>query len=269
MSRLAAVVSLALLAVLPSLQARTLCTVVADAKSGSVLFQEGDCDKRFTPASTFKIPLSLMGFDSGFLQDAHSPVLQFRPGDVDWGGDDWRRPIDPTSWMKHSVVWFSQRMARFLGPQRLHRYAVAFGYGNADFAGDPGKDNGLERGWISSSLKVSPLEQVRFLARLVNRELPVSASALDETLRLVERGGVADGWEIHGKTGFAYPRRVDGEFDEDRPWGWYVGWASKGGRTLVFARLIQDDAKTSGIASWRSRDELIGAFPSLVGPPSR
>jgi beta-lactamase class D len=54
-------------------QAGTICTIVADAKSGDVLQQQGDCYSRVTPASTFKIAISLMGFDAAFLQDVSRP----------------------------------------------------------------------------------------------------------------------------------------------------------------------------------------------------
>ncbi|MFA6022451.1 MAG: hypothetical protein WC722_19505, partial [Rhodospirillales bacterium] len=47
-------------------QAATLCTIVADAVSGTALHQSGSgCDLRVPPASTFKLTLSLIGFDSG------------------------------------------------------------------------------------------------------------------------------------------------------------------------------------------------------------
>ena len=44
-----------------------------------VLKSEGDCEKRYPPMSTFKIALSLMGFDSGILVDEmhHSQLLGF------------------------------------------------------------------------------------------------------------------------------------------------------------------------------------------------
>jgi hypothetical protein len=48
----------------------TICTAVADAASGKTLKQEGACDTRATSASTFKIAISLMGFDAGFLAQA-------------------------------------------------------------------------------------------------------------------------------------------------------------------------------------------------------
>jgi len=56
-------------------QARTICTAIADAKTGARLMHDGDCGTRFTPASTFKVALSVLGYDTGFLQDEHSPTL--------------------------------------------------------------------------------------------------------------------------------------------------------------------------------------------------
>lgn len=244
--------------------ANTICTVIADAGTGKAIVQKGKCAERYTPASTFKVALAVIGYDSGFLKDEHSPVLPFREGYPDWGGKNWTQPTDPMRWMKYSVVWFSQVMARSLGAQKLHDYAQAFGYGNADFSGDPGKDNGLERAWIASSLKISPLEQVAFLRRFVNRELPVSVQATAMTMKIVEKTELPDGWIVQGKTGMAYPRKQDGNFDYERPWGWYVGWAMKGERTLVFARLAQEEKRQEGSAGARVRDGLFDEFGSLV-----
>ena len=244
--------------------ARTICTVVADAASGKTVLEEGGCDQRYTPASTFKIALSVMGYDTGFLKDEHDPTLAYHEGYVDWGGENWKQPTDPVRWLKYSVVWFSQQITHALGAAKLHDYATAFGYGNADFSGDPGKNNGLERAWIASSLKISPLEQIAFLRKLVNRQLPVAPRATDMTLKVVERTELPEGWSVQGKTGMAYPRQADGSFDEAHPWGWFVGWARKDGRTFVFARLIQDDAKLAGTAGVRARDALLAELPSLL-----
>jgi beta-lactamase class D len=84
-------------------QAGTVCTIVANAKSGDVLQQEGDCYSRVTPASTFKIAISLMGFDAAFLQDEHFPTLPYHPGDPGWGGAAWLEPTDAVRWFQYSV----------------------------------------------------------------------------------------------------------------------------------------------------------------------
>lgn len=232
-------------------KAETLCTIIADAITGDTLVEEGDCATRFTPASTFKVPLAVMGFDAGFLKSATEPELPFKPGYPDMV-ESWRQPTDPIHWLEYSVVWYSQRITEVLGQDELERYARGFGLGNADFSGDPGQNNGLERAWLSSSLLISPREQIAFWRRLIARDLPVAPDAIDMTLAIVEQSNI-DGWVIHGKTGSAWPRHADGSFDRARPWAWFVGFAEKGGRQLVFARINQDERRTNGQPGTRAR----------------
>ena len=265
---LATVLSLTLLPT-PATQAKPLCTVMADANTGVVLLEEGDCRTRVTPASTFKIALALMGFDAGILLDGETPELPFRAGYADWGGEEWRQSTTPRRWMKHSVVWFSQQVAATLGMERLRGYTQAFGYGNADFAGDPGKNNGLERAWISSSLEVAPVEQVAFLRNLINRQLPVQPHAIDMTLAVVESWQTPGGWVVSGKTGSAYPRLADGSLDRTKGWGWFVGWAQHDGSTIVFAQLNQDERRESVSGGLRARDLLLGEWDGLVARLAR
>jgi hypothetical protein len=56
---------------------------------------------------------------------------------------------------------------------------------------------------------------------------------------------LSDGWDVHGKTGTGFPANADGSDDRTRGWRWFVGWARRDGKTLVFARLIQDDGRDS------------------------
>ena len=244
--------------------ARTICTLIADAGSGHVLLEQGDCRSRVTPASTFKIALSLMGFDSGFLTGPGAPVLPFQQGYPDWGGKNWTQPTDPARWMKYSVLWYSYHITAALGAGGLPRYVEAFDYGNADVSGDSGKNNALKRAWISSSLRISPLEQVAFLRKLLDRALPVSPQAMEQTLAIIEKTVTDDDWTVSGKTGAAYPRQADGRFDRSSSWGWYVGWANKGDRTLIFARLEQEEKRQKGSAGIRAKNAFIKQWPELI-----
>lgn len=72
------------------------CTVMSDAKSGKLLARDGVCDVRVTPASTFKVAISLMGYDAGFLKDEHAPTLPFHEGYIDWSPLGAARPIRPS-----------------------------------------------------------------------------------------------------------------------------------------------------------------------------
>ena len=243
-------------------EARVICTTFADAHTAQILEEHGACDEEVTAASTFKIAISLMGFDAGILTDAHSPALPFREGYPDWR-PEWRETTDPASWIKYSVVWYSQQVTQKLGEARFQDYVRAFHYGNEDISGDPGKHNGLTRAWLSSSLKISPHEQVAFIERLVNRQLPVSSHAVDMTSAITQID-VLDGWEVHGKTGSGWPVAPDGTRDEAHAYGWFVGWAIKGAQGIVFARLIQDERQQKEPAGSRARETLLDELPAFL-----
>lgn len=247
-----------------SAEARTICTIVADAATGDRLVAEGDCDRRVTPASTFKIAIALMGYDDGFLIDAHTPKLPFKKGYPSWVAA-WEADQDPTSWIANSVVWYSQQVTQHLGVEKFDRYIQAFGYGNRDGSGDPGKDNGLTRAWLSSSLKISPAEQIEFLRALTTGKLPVSRHAHDMTAAVTALGKLPGGWELHGKTGTGPLRKADGKPDQNHTYGWFVGWAVRDGRTVVFARLVEERGKRVAMTAGRStRDAMMEELPSML-----
>ena len=255
--------ALALLGSSVTSEARMVCTVVANVSSGAIVYEEGDCRTRVTPASTFKIPLAVMGFEAGILDDAHAPEFTIVAGEPAWGGEDWRKPTDPARWMKFSVVWYSQRIAGALGYDRFAELTRTFDYGNADVSGDPGKDNALQRSWIGSSLKISPVEQVGFLRRLLTGQLPVTSETVEKTKGIVESTELS-GWTIHGKTGSAFPRTAEGALDRAHGWGWFVGWITDGTQTYTFARLEQDEKRERTSGGPRAKDALMHDWPQLA-----
>lgn len=108
------------------------------------------------------------------------------------------------------------------------------------------------------------MDQLRFQEKLASRELPVSADAFDLTSRISLIDARPGGWEIHGKTGTAFPRDSQGISDEARGYGWFVGWASKGDRILAFVQLEQDSQPHNLPAGLRVRDKSLGELPNLV-----
>lgn len=238
------------------------CTAIVDAASGARLLEQGSCGERATPASTFNIVVSLMGFDSGILQDAHTPRLPFKAGYIDWN-EDWRQATDPTSWITNSTVWYAQQVTARLGQSRVEKYLAGFDYGNQDVSGEPGKDNGLQTSWISSSLQISPDEQVAFLRRIVNRQLPVSAHAFDVTAQLLKLPFETGGWQVYGKTGTA-SLLADGKEDPAHAYGWFVGWATKGERTVVFAHLVLARTQAGSSAGPRAKAAFLRELPGRL-----
>jgi beta-lactamase class D len=243
--------------------AAPFCTLLADAPSGRIVYSQGTCDERVTPASTFKLPISVMGFDAGILTSAHAPAWPYREEYKAWH-KEWKKTHDPTSWLRESVVWYSQVITRTLGRKGFQHYVDAFGYGNRDVSGNRGFDDGLTNAWLSSSLQISPYEQMTFLHKLFLRKLPASPQAQDLTIGIMPAFTLDDGWMLQGKTGTGSQQDANGKPDDDRQIGWFIGYASKGGRQLIFVRLIDDDAKIDSPAGPRARDAFLAELPELL-----
>ena len=261
---LSLIVALTILAGPAVAESRIVCTLIEEAVGPAAeaprsLVREGDCDERYSPASTFKIAISLMGFDAGILTTATDPVMPFRDGYVDWR-EAWKQPADPTRWMKESVVWYSQQVTARLGVERFAENVEAFDYGNKNLAGTKGEGSGLTTAWLSSSLAISPAEQVAFLQRMLGGELPVSEAAVENTVAILDYGVRPGGWRVHGKTGTGLPREENGSLMWGQPFGWFVGWAERDGRTVVFARLVQESEPPGQPAGPKTRDGLFADY---------
>jgi len=236
------------------------CTLLADAADGTVLYRDGPCDHRISPVSTFKVALALAGYESGILIDAAEPHWPYRDEYKAWDPDWKKKTTDPTSWMKDSVVWYSRVLSQKLGRRKLQGFVDAFGYGNRNLSGAVKFKEPLpEAVWVESTLRISPVEQIEFLRKLVNRQFPLQPSTYDKTEAVIPVYPGPDGWTVHGKTGTG-----DQDLTDHLQFGWFVGWAEKGQRRLVFATLIKDDVKRDEAAGLRARDQLIESLPALL-----
>lgn len=233
------------------------CTLITDVQSGEVLVQEGPCGNRVTAASTFKIALSLIGYETRYLKDARTPALPYKD-EYRAMMESWKITTDPIIWMEDSVVWYSQVMTQALGLETLQGFVDRFSYGNRDLSG------GLTKAWLSGSLQISPAEQVAFVRKMLTGKLPVSPRAVAETRAIIPTFDAADGWTIWGKTGSGLETGADGKLDPNRQDGWFVGWATRGKQTIVFAYLVRDDVKAEDRAGVRARGQFVDALPKLM-----
>src|SRR5919108_3773525 len=108
-------------------------------------------ETRFIPASTFKIPNSLIALDTGVVTDEDHvfPWDKTKREDVSWNRDHTLRTA-----LKYSVVPVYQGIARQVGTQRMQEYVTKLQYGNADISG------GIDQFWLDGGLRISPVEQV-------------------------------------------------------------------------------------------------------------
>jgi beta-lactamase class D len=199
------------------------CFVLLDVSGDQLLrYNPQRCGTRFAPCSTFKIPNSLIGLETGVIPDADHVIK--------WDGIQRDRPElnrDHTlrSAMANSVVWYYQELARRVGEARMQQFLDAIPYGNRDMSA------GLTTFWLGTSLKISPDEQVEFLRRLQRDDLPFSRRSMQIVKEILVQDS-RPGLIYRGKTGSN--RGTEGAPDL----GWYVGWVERDGDVFVFATNI-------------------------------
>lgn len=197
---------------------RSLATeeqIVTDAKLAGT---------RELPASTFKIPSAVIALQQGVLAGADTTLR--------WDGVTrevaaWNRDHTLASALRDSTVWYFQEAARRVGQAALQASLQAFAYGNADIGG------GIDRFWLTGQLRISPREQVEFMARLARRELPAPARDLELVEHLITRAQ-APGWSWRGKTGLGD--------DADRAVGWLVGLCERAEQAWAYALMVRAPA---------------------------
>ncbi|HZC98530.1 MAG TPA: penicillin-binding transpeptidase domain-containing protein, partial [Bradyrhizobium sp.] len=85
------------------------------------------------PASTFKIPNSLIALETGVVQDPDKDVFK-------WDGvtrsiEAWNKDHTLRSALAASAVPVYQEIARRIGAERMQKFVDLFGYGNRDIGG--------------------------------------------------------------------------------------------------------------------------------------
>lgn len=75
-------------------------------ENGKIISSEGDCITAYSPQSTFKIALSLIGFDSGILGSEESPTWPL-PKEINPNINVCKVDHNPRTWLRDSCVWYS------------------------------------------------------------------------------------------------------------------------------------------------------------------
>lgn len=191
---------------------------------------EEQCNKRYSPCSTFKIPNSLIGLETGVIKNENF-VLQW--DSVKRNREELNRNHDLSSAIKYSVVWYYQELARRVGEEKMKYYIDTLNYGNKDISG------GIDKFWLGNSLQISAEEQVQFLYKLYTDSLPFSQKNMDIVKKILVQDTLKNGAIFSGKTG-----------SNGTDLGWFVGTVQLGSNLYIFATNIVGD----GANGMKARD---------------
>lgn len=180
-----------------------------------------------TPASTFKIPHSMIALETGVV-DGPDTVL---PWDhQEYSNPSWNQDLSFREALRYSCFPCYRAIARKVGDAGEQQWVNKLDYGNHDTSG------GVDKFWIWGGMRISPLQQIDFLRRFDGDKLPISARTAD-IVRDIMTLDVTENYVLRAKTGTVGPP------DEPRELAWFVGWLEAGARRIFFALLIDGHAE--------------------------
>jgi beta-lactamase class D len=124
-----------------------------------------------------------------------------------------------------SCVPCYQEIARAVGPERMRSELERMGYSGMVF-----DSTTVDNFWLQGKSRISPQEQINFLRRIYQEELPIRP-ATQRAIRDIMAMEKTDDYTLSGKTGWS----IDGEHNN----GWFVGFVERGGQVYYFATNLE------------------------------
>lgn len=163
-------------------------------------------EQRFLPASTFKIPNTLIALQEGVIENENEIIK--------WDGKDkglleWNKDQSLQTAFPSSCVWFYQELAKKIGIDKYSEYLNKMNYGNKKVG------TGVDNFWLEGDIRISAKEQINFLKKIYKEEYSFNDNYYEiiKNLMIEEKN---DEYILRGKTGWA--QRVNPQI------GWYVGY---------------------------------------------
>lgn len=226
--------------------------VLYDQNKDQYIFYNKDQIKQsYTPASTFKICNSLIGLETGVVDDENYVI----PWDSIVRNPVWDKDHDLKTAFANSTVWYYQEVARRVGARQMKLWIDSAHYGNRDTSG------GIDLFWLTGGLRITPEQQIDFLKRLYHHELPFSKRSMDIVKNIMIVKDSAD-CVIRAKTGWGSQDSID--------IGWFVGYLETKENVYYFANCVQIDGKKlydvqNAIRFDQSRTEIVYSIVDDLG----
>ncbi|PHS68546.1 MAG: class D beta-lactamase [Methylophaga sp.] len=170
----------------------------------------------YIPASTFKIPNTLIALEEGVIKD------QFEL--INWDGIEreyspWNQDQTLATAFSRSCVWCYQRFSEQIEKKTYNKYLHDFNYGNQKTGGN------TSTFWLDGDLKISVQDQVSFLRKVYLEQLPIKHKNFS-ILKEIMLSENTPNYKIWAKTGWKGQH------------GWYVGYIEAENNVWFFANHI-------------------------------
>lgn len=199
---------------------------------------------KFIPASTFKIPNSIIGLETGAIDENYIFKYDNQPRTY----ERWNKDLSLREAFQVSCVPCYQELARKIGVERMQA-----GLDSLAYPGMVVNKESLETFWLTGESEISSLEQVDFLRRFITKQFNLKESTRETMLRVMARDTTAQGIR-YAKTGW-------GEY-QGKDLGWFVGYIQKPKNRIYFATLI---IREEGFPEALFADERIRLTDEVLG----
>ena len=173
------------------------------------------------PASTFKIPNSIIALETGIVKNDST---LFKWDGITRSIKNWNQDLIFKEAFQYSCVPCYQKIARQVGVKQMQKMLAKLAY--------PGMvvdSNSIDRFWLEGAARINQFQQIDFLKRFYDKQLPIS----DRTQKIVRNMllmETTDQHQLSGKTGWS--------IQDDYNNGWFVGYVENENGVYYFATNI-------------------------------
>lgn len=209
-------------------------TIIDSANvEGAILIYELEDDKYYSndfnwakkgnlPASTFKITNSIIALETGVVEN-DSTLFK-------WNGEkrrfkNWEQDLILRDAFHFSCVPCYQEIARKIGENKMNEFLKKLDYGNMKV-----NSSNIDLFWLEGESRITQFQQINFLKRLYQSELPIS----ERTEMIIKRMIVIEennDYRLSGKTGWSIRNGNNN--------GWFVGYVETQNKTYFFATNVE------------------------------
>ena len=200
------------------------------------------CNEGFIPASTFKIPNTLIALETGVTTTEH--IFKWdkkkKPFSL------WEKDMNIQEAFKVSNVPVYQEIAKNIGLERMKYYTRLLNYGTLQI-----NPKNITTFWLEENSTITSFQQIYFLENLYNLKFPFSKHAMETTKKIMV-SEIADNYVISSKTGTTRGGNA-----------WYVGYVETKDNVYYFATNIS--SKDKNIDLMEVRKEITKEALILIG----
>jgi beta-lactamase class D len=189
-------------------------------------------DSVYLPASTFKIINSLIGIETGRINNENmlikwDSVVRYYPG-----GDTaaaWNKDLTMKEAFKVSAVPYFQEIARRIGRDSMQRWLDTLGFGQR--YGRFIIKNNLDTFWLDNSLKVTADEELGLVKKLYFDQLPFFKGTHQKVRALMKQEDNAN-YTLSYKSGWGFT-------ENGHALGWLSGWIEENKHPYFFVLQVE------------------------------